>query len=351
MTERAFRTTSPPRRSRRVAGGGPAPEGPGSACPSRTASSKRMAAASNCSACSPAPASASCSRSRPAGIPPRPAGIPPDPPSTPSCRRRRRCRLPAAPARPRWRPWCPAPPPGEAAGMSDPVASTRVLVVEDDPNIVDLIRSNLAVRGFDTVVSQDGMRVLRLLETEDPDIVLLDLMLPEADGFELCRQIRERSLVGIIVVSARGGERDKVTALNMGADDYLTKPFSIEELLARITATLRRTRPAETAPQSAPPVITIGQLEIDLANQQVRREGAAVHLTPTEFALLRELAINRGKLLTHAHLLRRVWGRGYETETEYVRVYVRRLRAKLETDGSAPLILTQPRAGYRLAPE
>ena len=116
-------------------------------------------------------------------------------------------------------------------------------MVEDDPNIVDLIRSNLAVRGFDTVVSQDGMRALQLLETEDPDIVLLDLMLPEADGFELCRQIRERSLVAIIVVSARGGERDKVTALNMGADDYLTKPFSIEELLARITATLRRTRP------------------------------------------------------------------------------------------------------------
>jgi two-component system KDP operon response regulator KdpE len=155
--------------------------------------------------------------------------------------------------------------------------------------------------------------------------------------------------VAIIVVSARGGERDKVTALNMGADDYLTKPFSIEELLARITATLRRTRPADTAPQSVPPVITIGRVEIDLASQQVRRDGAAVHLTPTEFALLRELAINRGKLLTHAHLLRRVWGRGYETETEYVRVYVRRLRAKLETDDSEPVILTQPRAGYRIA--
>jgi two-component system, OmpR family, KDP operon response regulator KdpE len=235
--------------------------------------------------------------------------------------------------------------------MPKPAGNTRALLVEDDPNIVDLIRSNLAVRGFDTVVSVDGLRALNLLETEEPDIVLLDLTLPEIDGFELCQLIRERSAVAIIVVSARGGERDKVTALNMGADDYMTKPFSIEELLARITATLRRTRPAETAPQTARPVITIGQLEIDLANQQVRREGAAVHLTPTEFALLRELAINRGKLLTHAHLLRRVWGRGYETETEYVRVYVRRLRAKLETDGSEPLILTQPRAGYRIAAE
>jgi two-component system, OmpR family, KDP operon response regulator KdpE len=232
--------------------------------------------------------------------------------------------------------------------VHDEVVRTRALVVEDDPNIVDLIRSNLAVRGFDTIVSVDGLRALRLLETEAPDIVLLDLMLPEVDGFELCRQIRERSAVAIIVVSARGGERDKVTALNVGADDYMTKPFSIEELLARITATLRRTRPA-VAPESAPTVIAIGDLAIDLAAQQVTRDGRTIHLTPTEFALLRELAVNRGKLLTHAHLLRRVWGHGYETETEYVRVYVRRLRAKLETDGGVPVILTQPRAGYRIA--
>ena len=237
--------------------------------------------------------------------------------------------------------------------MTDQQASqpmpTRVLVVEDDPNIVDLIRSNLAVRGFDTLVSTDGSKVLSFLETWQPDMVLLDLMLPEADGFELCRQIRERSTVAIIVVSARGGERDKVTALNMGADDYMTKPFGIEELLARILATLRRTRPAEAAAGATPPVIMIGDVQIDLAAQRVRRAGAEVHLTPTEFALLRELAVNQGKLLSRTHLLRRVWGRGYETETEYVRVYIRRLRAKLEPPGSAPLILTQPRAGYRIA--
>ena len=232
--------------------------------------------------------------------------------------------------------------------MAEHVDRTRALVVEDDPNIVDLIRSNLAVRGFDTVVSSDGSRALQLLDTEAPDIVLLDLMLPEVDGFELCRQMRERSGVAIIVVSARGGERDKVTALNMGADDYMTKPFSIEELLARITATLRRTRPP--APSDlVPQLIVIGELRIDLAKEEVFRQGDRVHLTPTEFALLRELVTNRGKLLTHAHLLRRVWGHGYETETEYVRVYVRRLRAKLEDDGGPPLILTQPRAGYRLA--
>lgn len=226
---------------------------------------------------------------------------------------------------------------------------TRALIVEDDANIVDLIRSNLAVRGFDAVVSSDGTKALQLLETETPDIVLLDLMLPEVDGLELCREMRERSPVGIIVVSARGGERDKVAALNMGADDYMTKPFSIEELLARIMATLRRSR-SPVQPEAADPLIVAGDVVIDLASQQVTRSGEAVHLTPTEFALLRELATNRGKLLTHAHLLRRVWGHGYETETEYVRVYVRRLRAKLETPGNAPLILTQPRAGYRFIP-
>src|SRR5579864_392170 len=159
----------------------------------------------------------------------------------------------------------------ESAGI------TRALLVEDDPNIVDLIRSNLAIRGFDTIVSVDGMRALQLLETEEPDIVLLDLMLPEVDGFDLCRQIRERSDVAIIVVSARGGERDKVTALNMGADDYMTKPFSIEEMLARITATLRRTRPS--APSDlVPQLIEIGELRIDLAKEEVFRQGERVHL-------------------------------------------------------------------------
>src|SRR6204780_2199387 len=142
------------------------------------------------------------------------------------------------------------------------------------------MRANLAVRGFDTLVSFDGSKVLALLETEQPDMVLLDLTLPEADGFELCRQIRERSNVAIIVVSARGGERDKVTALNMGADDYMTKPFSVEELLARITATLRRTR-ASGAPEPGPPVITVADLVIDLSTQQVTKQGHPVHLTPT----------------------------------------------------------------------
>ena len=161
--------------------------------------------------------------------------------------------------------------------MTELTIPTRVLIVEDDPNIVDLIRANLAVRGFDTLVSSDGSKALALLETEQPDMVLLDLMLPEVDGFELCKQIRERSSVAIIVVSARGGERDKVTALNMGADDYMTKPFGIEELLARILATLRRTRPAEAVTEAAPSVIAIGEIEMDLvgaAGPPGRRGGA-----------------------------------------------------------------------------
>ncbi|HEY5336466.1 MAG TPA: response regulator transcription factor [Mycobacteriales bacterium] len=227
---------------------------------------------------------------------------------------------------------------------------TRVLLVEDDPNIVDLIRSNLSVRGFDTLVSTDGVRALALLESARPDVVLLDLMLPGVDGMELCRQMRERSSVGIIVVSARRAEHDKVSALHVGADDYMTKPFSIEELLARIGATLRRSRPA-TPPEPTASVVIVGEIEIDLARQRVTRAGEDVHLTPTEFALLRELATERGSLLSHADLLRRVWGVGYQTETEYVRVYVRRLRAKLEVDGAPPLIITHPRAGYRLAAE
>ena len=223
-----------------------------------------------------------------------------------------------------------------------------MLLVEDDPNIVDLIRSNLAVRGFDTLVSTDGVRALQLLESGRPDVVLLDLMLPGVDGMELCQRMRERSSVGIIVVSARRGERDKVSALNVGADDYMTKPFSIEELLARITATLRRSRPV-SSPEPALTTMRVGGIEIDLAGQRVTRDGEDIHLTTTEFALLRELAVDRGKLLSHADLLRRVWGVGYQTETEYVRVYIRRLRAKLEVEGAPRLIITQPRAGYRLA--
>ncbi len=226
--------------------------------------------------------------------------------------------------------------------MSDP---TTVLVVEDDPNIVDLLRSNLAVRGYRVIVSTTGADAVQLLIDERPDVALIDLTLPAADGLDLCRAFRERSALGLIVVSARGREDDKVRALNLGADDYLTKPFGIEELLARINATLRRSRPQPTAATDSP--LRVGDLLIDLAAERVELAGVLIRLTPTEFALLREFVLNPGKLLTHAVLLRRVWGPGYATETEYTRVYVRRLRSKLEAPDGPPLILTEPRQGYR----
>jgi two-component system KDP operon response regulator KdpE len=224
---------------------------------------------------------------------------------------------------------------------------TLIHVVEDDPNIVDLVRSNLLVRGFKVTVSRSGSDVMDLVRANEPDIVLLDLMLPDADGFDLCREIRAESSAGIVVVSARRGEQDKVRALNLGADDYLTKPFGIDELLARITALLRRSRAGPPPAESEP--LTFGDVTIDLDAQLVTKAGEPVHLTPTEFGLLRELALAPGKLLTHATLLRKVWGPGYETETEYTRVYVRRLRAKLEDPDGPALIATEPRAGYRMA--
>jgi two-component system KDP operon response regulator KdpE len=229
---------------------------------------------------------------------------------------------------------------------------TGLLLVEDDQNIVDLVRTNLIARGYEVIVSKTGSDAVALLGAEEPDLVLLDLMLPGVDGFELCREIRERSGVGIIVISARRGENDKVRALNLGADDYMTKPFGVEELLARINATLRRCRPApglvderRPGPQ---PVVTVGDVEIDLDARKVNKRGQLVHLTPTEFALLREFVTNPGVLLTHAQLLRRVWGRGYETQTEYTRVYMARLRAKLESPDGPQMFVTEPRSGYRL---
>jgi two-component system KDP operon response regulator KdpE len=227
-----------------------------------------------------------------------------------------------------------------------------IVVAEDDAKQAELVRLYLERAHHTVTVVSDGRAALDTIRRERPDLVVLDLMMPILTGIEVCRVLRtERVDVLVLMLTALSTENDMLFGLDIGADDYMTKPFSIEELLARITATLRRTRPAAPTEQQAPPVIAVGGIIIDLALQQVRRDGQPVHLTPTEFALLRELAVNRGKLLTHAHLLRRVWGHGYETETEYLRVYVRRLRAKLEADDSAPLILTQPRAGYRLAPE
>ena len=191
-----------------------------------------------------------------------------------------------------------------------------------------------------------GLGVPELVERYKTDIVLLDLMLPDIDGFEICREVRSRSSVGMIVISARSGEAHKVRALNLGADDYLTKPFGVDELLARMTATLRRSRPAESPVEVGE--ICFGSVRIDLAAQAVYLDDELVQLTPTEYSLLRVLAVNQGHLLSYEQLLREVWGQGYQNSREYVRVYVGRLRSKLEPPGAPALILTEPRAGYRL---
>jgi two-component system, OmpR family, KDP operon response regulator KdpE len=227
---------------------------------------------------------------------------------------------------------------------------TGVLLVEDDQNIVDLVRSNLMARGHHVSVSKDGSDAVALLEQDEPEMVILDLMLPGIDGFDLCREMRERSSVGIVVLSARRAETDKVRALNLGADDYMTKPFGIDELLARIHATLRRSRPVPDQSEQAG-VVTVRDLVIDLEARRVTKGGTLVHLTPTELALLQEFVLNPGVLLSHAALLRRVWGRGYETQTEYTRVYVARLRSKLEDPDGSPLFITEPRSGYRFTTE
>lgn len=223
---------------------------------------------------------------------------------------------------------------------------TGVLLVEDDQNIVDLVRSNLMARGHEVTVSKDGSDAVALLESVEPEMVILDLMLPGIDGFELCREIRERSSVGIVVLSARRAETDKVRALNLGADDYMTKPFGTAELQARVRAHLRRAH--LSGRNHADSVIRAGALCIDLAKRSVRRDDVLVHLTPIEWELLRVLAINAGRTLTHQQLFRQVWTRSHGDAQHYLRVHVANLRRKLEQDAVRPRhIVTEPGVGYR----
>jgi two-component system, OmpR family, KDP operon response regulator KdpE len=225
---------------------------------------------------------------------------------------------------------------------------TSILVVDDEPQIRRALRTSLEAHGYQvTTVGTGEEGVLGVAEIS-PDLVLLDLGLPDIDGTEVVRRVRTFSEVPVIILSVRDGQRDKVAALDAGADDYVTKPFAMEELLARARATLRRRRPGEPSP----PVLAFGDLEVDLARLRVTRAGEALHLTPTEYGLLEALVTNSGKLLTHQWLLRKVWGQGYGTETTYLRTYVRALRKKLGDDAAAPaLILTEPGVGYRWVAE
>jgi two-component system, OmpR family, KDP operon response regulator KdpE len=221
-------------------------------------------------------------------------------------------------------------------------AAGRILVVDDEPQIRRALKTTLTAHGFEVETAEDGDDALVRIATWTPDAIVLDLVMPGKDGFEVLRDTRTWSQVPVIVLSARGQESDKVHALDMGADDYLTKPFGIQELLARLRAVMRRAAPPTES------VLTVGPVTIDIGRHEVTRNGQAVHLTPTEFDLLRVLATNAGRVLTHRQLLEQVWG-GYAAENApQLRVYVNYLRRKLEVDPAHPrLIVTEPGIGYR----
>ncbi len=223
-------------------------------------------------------------------------------------------------------------------------SGARILVVDDEPAIVRTVRANLEHRGFRVDTAENAREALEHAQAH-PDLILLDLGLPDADGLDLIPAMREYVNAPIIVLSARGGERDKVRALDLGADDYLTKPFGLEELLARIRVALRHT----LRTRSVTPVFSTAGLVVDLERRRVTVDGEDVRLTPTEYALLTALVRNADRVVTDAMLLREVWGPEYGDEDHYLHVYVARLRKKIERDAQKPrYIVTEPGVGYRL---
>jgi two-component system KDP operon response regulator KdpE len=223
---------------------------------------------------------------------------------------------------------------------------TRILVVDDDPQILRALRINLRARGYEVDAADSGATALRSAAAHPPDLVVLDLGLPDMDGAQVIRGLRGWSTVPIIVLSGRAGGTDKVEALDAGADDYVTKPFGVDELLARIRAVTRRAH-APDAPASS--VARIGRYTIDLSDHTISPD--ALRLTPTEWQLLEHLLRNPGKLITQRHLLHEIWGPQYSTETNYLRQYMARLRRKLEDDPTRPRhLLTEPGMGYRYQP-
>ena len=224
----------------------------------------------------------------------------------------------------------------------------RILAVDDEPQILRALRTSLAARGHEVVTAPNGETALDTLSAGPMDLVILDLGLPGIDGVEVIRRLRSWSVVPVIVLSVRDAQADKVAALDAGADDYITKPFGMDELQARMRAVLRRKGQVE----GERPVVAVGDLRIDLGKHLVTRGGEHIHLTPTEFSLLELFVTNPGKLLTHRWLLQKVWGDAYRDESHYVRVFVAGLRKKLEPDPATPaLILTEPGVGYRWIPE
>jgi two-component system KDP operon response regulator KdpE len=227
--------------------------------------------------------------------------------------------------------------------------ATRVLVVDDEPNLLRALRINLAARRYQVDTAADGAGALQAAAARAPDIIVLDLGLPDMDGIDVIRRLREWTPVPIIVLSGRAGSSDKVHALDAGADDYVTKPFSLDELLARIRAVTRRAGVGEAAPE-----VTVGSYRINLADRTVRplqADAQAPHLTRTEWRLLELLTVNPGKLLTQRSLLDQVWGPGYQNQAHYLRQYMAHLRRKLEDNPAHPRhLLTEPGMGYRFTP-
>ncbi|MEU3621942.1 DNA-binding response regulator [Amycolatopsis coloradensis] len=230
--------------------------------------------------------------------------------------------------------------------MSAETASATVLVVDDEPQIVRALRINLSARGYKVITAHDGTAALKAVAETKPDVVVLDLGLPDLDGTEVIAGLRGWTTVPIIVLSARGDSADKVQALDAGADDYVTKPFGMDELLARLRAAVRRS--AASSVDGVEAVVDTGSFRIDLAAKKVRRDGKEVHLTKTEWGVLELLVRNRGRLVAQKQLLHEVWGPSYETESHYLRVYLAQLRRKLEPEPSRPRhLLTEPGMGYR----
>jgi two-component system, OmpR family, KDP operon response regulator KdpE len=220
----------------------------------------------------------------------------------------------------------------------------RILVVDDEPQIVRGLKIILRSAGYAVEAAETKAQALASLASRPPDALVLDLVLPDGAGVEVCEEVRRWSALPIVVLSAVGDEREKVRALDAGADDYVTKPFGADELLARLRAVIRR-----AAPDGGSPRVELGELVIDLADRRVTRAGREIHFTPIEFDLVRVLASHRGRLVTHRQLLREVWGPEYGEETHYLRVHVAHIRAKLERDASRPeYLITEPGVGYRL---
>lgn len=229
-----------------------------------------------------------------------------------------------------------------------PARKTTILTADDDPQLLRLITRTLQLEGYDVLSASDGQQALSYIESNVPDAVLLDVMMPKMDGFTVCQRVREFSLVPIIIITARGQDQDKIRGLDLGADDYLTKPFSVDELLARVRAVLRRAQfSLQGSSHTIQPIMTIGNITIDFAQHLVTRDGQEVIITPIEFRILAYLAQNAGRVVTQDLLLEHVWGPEYIGESHMLQVNMNRLRRKLEVDPGHPrLILTKVGIGY-----